>query len=853
MSEVKKLTSCTTGGPVRVHVQDDKILRITPLELDDTDAPSWEIEARGKKFSPPRKATISSYTAGQKSVIYSDNRVMYPMKRVDFDPNGERNCQNRGVSGYERISWDEALDIVSGEMKRIKRDFGPAGVAFWTSSHQLWGNFGYRFSALARFQNLVGFTEVDHNPDSWEGWHWGATHLWGFSWRMGLPEQYDLLEDALQNTEMIVFWASDPETTSGLYAAHESTPRRFWLKELGVEMVFIDPFYNNTASLHSDKWMAPRMGTDSALALGIAYTWITEDTYDHDYIERLTTGFDKWKAYVLGETDGVPKTCEWAESECGIPAREIRALARKWAKKKTMLAVGGLGGWGGACRAAGASEWTRMMVILAVMQGCGKPGSNIWSTQQGAPCNCEFMFPGYSEGGIAGSGAAGFRWNYRLFDEKSRPTQMPQLQTIKRLNLPEAILEGHAEWYANGFATDYIEQQFQKVEYPMPGMPRIQMLYRFGASSIGTMTETNRYARMYRSENLPFVVCQNPWFEGEAQFADIILPACTNYERNDISEFAAAQGYLADSVSQNNHRIIVMQKKCIEPLGESKPDYEIFVELSKRLGIDDAYTEGGKTEMDWIKQYFHATDLPKYVTWEEFYEKGYFVVPVDPNRKRTPALRWFYEERERDTPDWGPAPRFTVGMKGLQTASGKVEFEASSLKRFDPDDPERHPVPQYDPSWEGHHTKELYDKYPLQMVSPHPRYSFHTMGDGKDSFMNDIKDHRVLIDGWYYWVARLNSKDAEARGIKEHDLIRMYNDRGSVIVAAEVTNRVPPGCVHSYESSAVYAPIGEPGNSPDRGGCVNILAPKRNIIKKSSGMANNSCLIQVEKWEGGNK
>ncbi len=852
MSEVLKLTSCTTGGPVFVYVQDGKILRITPLELDDTDAPSWEIEARGKKFSPPRRGSIAPYTAGQKSMIYSDKRNLYPMKRVDFDPDGERNPQNRGISGYERISWEEALDIVSKEMIRIKREYGPAGVAFWSSSHQLWGNVGYRFSSLGRFQNLVGFTEVDHNPDSWEGWHWGATHLWGFSWRMGLPEQYDLLEDALQNTEMIVFWASDPETTAGVYGAFESTPRRFWLKELGVEMVFIDPFYNHTAGLHADKWMAPRMGTDSCLALAIAYTWITEDTYDHDYIERLTLGFDKWKAYVLGEEDGIPKTCEWAEEESGVPAREIRALARKWAKKKTMLAVGGLGGWGGASRAAGASEWTRMMVILAVMQGAGTPGSNIWSTQQGAPCNCEFVFPGYSEGGIAGSGAAGYRWMYRMFDENSRPTQSPQLQTIKRLNLPEAVINGEAEWYTNGFGTDFIEQQFQQVKYPAPGQPRIQMLYRFGGSSIGTMTETNRYARMYRSENLPFVVSQSVWFEGEAQFADIILPACTNYERDDIGEFGNSAGYLADLFTQNNHRIIVMQKKCIEPLGESKSDYQIFEELSKKLGIWEAFTEG-KTEMDWVKQMFHATDLPKYVTWEEFYEHGYFVVPVDPDRKRTPALRWFYEERERDTPDWGPHPRFTVGMKGLQTASGKVEFEASSLKRFDPDDPERHPVPKYDHSWEGHHTKELFDKYPLQLVTPHPRFSFHTMGDGKDSFMNDIKDHRILIDGYYYWIARINPVDAEARGIKENDLMRLFNDRGEVICAAEVTNRVPPGVVHSYESCAEYDPVGEPGNSPDRGGCVNILAPSRNIIKKSSGMANNSCLIQIDKWEGGNK
>ena len=73
---------------------------------------------------------------------------------------------------------------------------------------------------------------------------------------------------------------------------------------------------------------------------------------------------------------------------------------------------------------------------------------------------------------------------------------------------------------------------------------------------------------------------------------------------------------------------------------------------------------------------------------------------------------------------------------------------------------------KYIPSWEGHHTTELYAKYPLQMISPHPRYSFHTVGDGKDSSINDVKNHRMLIDGYFYWIIRINSKDAQARGIR---------------------------------------------------------------------------------------
>ena len=187
---------------------------------------------------------------------------------------------------------------------------------------------------------------------------------------------------------------------------------------------------------------------------------------------------------------------------------------------------------------------------------------------------------------------------------------------------------------------------------------------------------------------------------------------------------------------------------------------------------------------------------------------------------------------------------------GLQTQSGRIEFECSSLKRFDADDPERPTISKYIPAWEGHHSRELYEKYPLQLISPHPRFSFHTMGDGKDSAINDIKDHRVLIDGYYYWIVRMNPGDAERRGIQEKELVKVFNDRGAVICSAQVTGRVPPGTVHSYESSAVYDPIGDPGYSPDRGGCVNQLTPSRMMVRKSHSMAANSCLVQIERWRG---
>ncbi len=216
--------------------------------------------------------------------------------------------------------------------------------------------------------------------------------------------------------------------------------------------------------------------------------------------------------------------------------------------------------------------------------------------------------------------------------------------------------------------------------------------------------------------------------------------------------------------------------------------------------------------------------------------------------KRTPALRWFYEGRDCDTPDNNPNKKTSKG-KDLGTYSGKIEFVAESLKKHFPDDKERPPMPRYIPSWEGHESEEA-KKYPLQLISPHPRYSFHTHHDARIPWLSDIPGHRIFKNGTYWRPARVHPSDAEARGIQNGDIIKLYNDRGGVLCIATVTERMKPGSVHCYESSGIYDPLepGKPG-SIDRGGCINLLTPARMISQNAPGMANNSCLIEIEKWE----
>jgi trimethylamine-N-oxide reductase (cytochrome c) len=846
----KVFANLTNSGPVSVYVKDGKIVRVRPLVVADGDMKPWTIEAGGKKYSPWKKCTLSPYIHAERRRIYSEERIKYPMKRVDFDPNGApgstgpggRNAQNRGKSRYERISWDEASALVAAELTRVKSTYGGSAISGITSSHHNWGIVGYKMGPFARFMNMMEFTPVLDNPDSWEGWHWGASHTYGFFWRLGMPEPYDMLGDALQNAEMIVYWSNDPDSTRGTYSGQDSALWRQWLKEKGVKMVFIDPFYNYTNAVMGGKWIAPRMGTDTAIAMAIAFVWITEDTYNKEYVANRTIGFEKFKPYVLGETDGVPKTPEWAAEESGVEARTIRTLAREWAAKRTVLSGGSRGGEGGACRTAYGTEWARMMVLLQAMQGLGAPGRSIWGTTMGAPMDCGPWVPSYGE--------PEGRMSMATKVAKYIP-QNPTKQRLWRLTVPEAILTGHDEWYGDGFCGKSLEQQFMHYVYPAEGCSEIKLWYRYGGSFIGTMSETNNWVRMYQSPKLEFVVNQDIWWQSETRMADVILPACTNFERDDIGEWAAINGYTVHASSGCNYRVVVREQKCIEPLWESKSDYEIFALIAEKMGLRDEYTDGGKTDVDWVKGFFDISDLPKMTTWEEFNRKGYQIINTGPDYKPTPALRWFHDGRPCDTPDLGNPKRLTERRGELGTFSGKIEFESVSLKQYFPDDDERPLVPRYIPSWEGHHTTELFEKYPLALVSPHPRMSFHCHYDKHTDWLNDIPVHRIKKDGYPWWPARISLEDAAKRGINNHDIVRLYNDRGSVLCIAVVTPRVRPGIIHSYASSALYDPL-QPGDPTaiDKGGCVSILTPARMMSKNVPGMTPNSCLIEIEKWEG---
>src|SRR3990170_3728798 len=247
------------GQLTAVDVKDGKIIRLRPLRYDWKYKPSefrpWKIEARGKVYEPPMKTLPPPLALAYKKRVYSANRILYPLKRVDFDPNGERNIQNRGKSHYVRISWDEALDIIVSEMKRIIKKYGPYAILSQSDGHVetkvVQGGHGAHRELL---DLLGGYTQQTRNPDSWEGWYWGAKHVWGCE-PVGMSPISNLMLDIAENTDILLHWGCDAETTTWGWAGQSASRFLYWFSDLGVKQIFICPDVNYSGAIHADKWI----------------------------------------------------------------------------------------------------------------------------------------------------------------------------------------------------------------------------------------------------------------------------------------------------------------------------------------------------------------------------------------------------------------------------------------------------------------------------------------------------------------------------------------------------------------------------------------------------------------------
>jgi trimethylamine-N-oxide reductase (cytochrome c) len=818
------------GGPCAVDVKDGKIVRIRPLHYDwkytREHLNPWKIQRNGKTLEPIMKSLPSPFSLAYSKRAYSPNRIKYPLKRVDWDPDGERNPENRGKSKYRRISWDEAAGLIAGEIKRVHREYGKYAILAQVDGHGECKTVHAVHGCPALLLDKAGgHTQQTRNPDSWEGWHWGSKHVWGDGFVGMMSPQTNVLKDISENGELVLCWGCDPETTPWGFAGQAATNICYFWKEAGIKQVYICPDLNYGAAIHADKWIPVLPNTDAALQLAIIYVWVTEGTYDKEYVATHAVGMDKVADYALGKEDGIPKTPEWASPKCGVPEWTIKALAREFALKTTSIAHY----FGGSyIRGPYSTEPARLECILLGMQGLGKPGVHQYQLSLEGMPSSDMKGPPRLSKSMMGMPKLG---------PSEDPIRLPMVLTmtgmvytkqhIPKTLIQEAILNPPVSFWSTGAFMAPVEDQFVKYTYPLPkeeGGSEIHMIWTDTPCRTTCWNDGNRTIEAMRSPKIECIVAQHPWLENDCLLADIILPVSTTFEEDDIVGNTGVGG---------DFRSVGLQRQAIQPVGESMSDYEAVLEVAKKLGIVEEVTEG-KTVEEWIKNFFEERyALPDYISWDEFNKKEYYVYPTAKGWEKEPAgLIDFYKD-----PEANPLP----------TPSGKLEFYSERLAENFPDDEERPPLPKWIERGETHDERisgERARQYPLLVISNHGRWRVHANCDDI-SWTREVLTCKVKgPDGYMYEPLWIHPKTAAERGIKTGDIVKVYNERGAVLGGAYVTERLMPGVVYIDHGARCDWII--PGEI-DRGGAIDLISPTGLTSKHCGGMATSGFLVEAEK------
>jgi len=671
--------------------------------------------------------------------VHHPDRLKYPLKRVGPKGKGE----------FERISWDEAYETIIERLNYTKDTFGNSSIFLTSGSGNLASLHGGG-AHIARLMSLFGGYTTDYGNISSEGavyavmTHYGSVYV-GHS-----------REDFL-NSKFIIMWGWDP---AKMISGTNTMYHLIKAKEAGIKIVVVDPRYTDSAVVLADQWIPIRPGTDPAMMVSMAYVMIKENLHDQAFLDKYTVGFDKFKDYVMGIEDGVEKTPAWAYEICGVPASVIENLTREYASAKPAC----LNDCQGPARSAMGEQYNRCAMTLSAMTGnVGKPGGSASGGLMSIPVGHLFRGPGIP--GMKNPVEAGKPSVRGTLDLSRR--FIARIHTNKVF---DAILEGKA----GGYPTDIKFGWFTA----------INILNQRGNS--------NKGARAL--ESLEFLVVADLFMTPTARYADILLPATTAAEQDDVIRPWPSGPYYA------------FINQAIEPLYECKSDYKMVCELAEKMGFKD-FT--AMSDDEWLRIFIEknpetGAEIPDYDT---FKNEGIHRV------KLSESIVAF--KKEIEDPENNPFP----------TPSGKIEI--FSQRVADLNNPLNPPIPKYISSQEDVNNP-LREKYPLQLLTSHPKIRVHSSLYMVD-WLREVEPHRV-------WI---NPVDAEPRGIKEDDEVYVFNDRGKVAIKAKVTERIISGTVQIFQG-AWYTPDEE---GIDRGGCGNTLTD--DTYSQGGAATFNSSLVEV--------
>ena len=695
-------------------------------------------------------------------------RITRPMVRESWLEHGHgAHTGKRGQEPFIAVTWDEVNRLIAGDIARISRDFGNAsiyaGCYGWASA----GRFHHAPSQLKRFLNTVGGFTNSFGTYSFAAAEAMIPHVLG-SYREFINSTTPW-ESVTGHCDLFVAFGGVPvkngQIEAGAVGAHVQKRGLRAARAAGTDFVNIGPLRSDLMDELDAEWLAPRPGTDPAILLALAHTLITEERHDTAFLAKYTTGFERFAAYVTGESDGVPKDADWAAAIAELEAEKIRALARRMAAGRTMISTA----WALTRQDHGEQTFWAAIALAAMLGQIGTKGGGIG-------------FGYAAENGI-GNHFTNIAGGSLPQGDKPVKDFIPVARVTEMLENPGGAFQ------FNG----------QDLTYP-----DVRMIWWAGGNPFHHHQDLNRMLRAWQK---PETIITNEWcWTAMARYSDIVLPATTPLERNDIA------------MTTRDPYILAMSKVSEAP-GEARSDYEIFAGIAEAAGTREAFTEG-RDEADWLRWIYDVTrqkspiELP---TLEALREKGYFFCP--PPETPTIMLRDFIAD---------PVAH------ALKTPSGKIELFSETVEAFGYDDCPGHPVWREPVEWLGNA-----DNYPLHLISNQPKDKLHSQLDhGAVSRKGKLKGREPVT---------LHPEDAAVRGIAEGDFIRLYNDRGACLGVVILSDNVRKGVVQ-MSTGAWYDPT-EPGGLCKHGN-PNVLTLDKGTSRLGQGPIAHSCLIEVEKFKG---
>ncbi|MCI3950711.1 MAG: torG [Burkholderiales bacterium] len=699
-------------------------------------------------------------------------RIRRPAVRKSYFDHGPGAApEKRGADPFIEVSWEEATALVADELKRVVGRYGNeaifAGSYGWSSA----GRFHHAQSQVHRFMNCAGGYIAHVGTYSLGAARTLLPHI--LMDMDAMRAQQTAWVQLEHHCELLVAFGGVPtkntQVNGGGASIHEVRAALQRLARAGVEFVNVSPLRHDMSDAPGAEWIAPRPGADVALMLAIAHTLIAEGRHDRAFLERYCTGFEPFRKYVMGETDGIAKTAEWAARICDVAANVITSLARRMADKRTMISVA----WALQRGDHGEQPYWMGITLACLLGQVGTPGGGFALA--------------YGPANIEGANARPY----------SGPV-LPQGQNPVKNRIPVAriadMLENPGDTYDfNGKRCTY---------------PDIHLVYWAGGNPFHHHQDLNRLVRAWRKPDT--MVVNEQYWNANAKMADIVLPATTMLEREDIG-------------SSRRDRFIIAMKRAINPVGEARDDYEIFSALSERLGTKAQFTEG-RTAFAWLRHLYDGArernrvsgiELPAF---EAFWSEGYVEIP--PPDEPPVMLRDYRADPERNK---------------LPTPSGRIEIFSSTIASFGYDDCYGHPAWFEPAEWLG---SSLAQRYPLHLVSHQPATRLHSQYDhGRVSVAAKIQGREALT---------MHPQDAAARGIEAGNVVRVYNDRGACLAGVRIDDGVRPGVV-ILPTGAWYDPLvpGEIGTL-EKHGNPNVLTRDQGTSKLTQGCSAHTCLVEVE-------